>query len=148
MPIVYLTALSFSPSCRRRKAIGFSPFSSLTPPLVFAPPFYLCFLISLSLKALFSPYKAKWGPFGRVATGIQVSNLVCLRTSGLRGNSVLSVPVEGFGEACGWWGRRRRRPGLRDQKDLLDQSCVCVIHALERSRFSFFPYSFSPGPPH
>lgn len=33
-------------------------------------------------------------------------------------------------------------------EDLLDQSCVCVIHAPERSRFCFFPYPFSPGPPH
>lgn len=72
---------------------------------------------------------------------------MCLRRSGLRENSVLSVPVEGLGEACGWWGRRRRWPGLRDQKGLLDQSCVCVIHSPERSRFCFFPYPFSPGPP-
>lgn len=61
-----------------------------------------------------------------------------LRLSGLRENSVLSVPVEGLGEALGQWGRRRRQLGLRDQKDLSDQSYVCVTHLQKEAGFVLF----------
>lgn len=43
----------------------------------------------------------------------------------------------------GQWGRRR--PGLRDQKDLLDQSCVCVCHTCSREKqvlFLSLPFQF------
>lgn len=77
---------------------------------------------------------------------IQVSSSACLRLRFERKFNVI-CPSGGPGEARGLWGRRRRRPGLRDQKDLLDESCVCVMHAPERSRFCFFPNPFSTGPP-
>lgn len=38
-------------------------------------------------------------------------------------------------------GEEGRWPGLRDQKDLLDQSCVCVIQFQREAGFvSFMPF--------
>ena len=56
-------------------------------PLFLPLPLIFVFF-SASPKGLFSPYKAKWASVGGVAAGMQVSNLVCLRLSGLRENFV------------------------------------------------------------
>lgn len=49
------------------------------------------------------------------------------------------APAEGLGDQPLAEERRREGVGLREQKDLLDQSCVCVIELRREAGLLSFP---------
>lgn len=128
---MYKTSLFLPPPVGRRKAIGLSPSSSRHLP-IFCPSLLSLFPYRPLPKAVLSPYKARWDAFGRVAIVIQVSNVVCLRLSGLRENSVI-CPSGGPWRSTWAMGEEEEEAWPERSEGLVRPVlCVCVSYMLQR----------------